>query len=61
MATDCCPESMSQSLRRMVLGIGRICGTSGARKATLLVPQADPFIVHQLAARAPFVSSVRAV
>jgi len=42
-------------------GIGRISGTSGARKATLLVPQADPFIVHQLAARAPFVSSVRAV
>jgi hypothetical protein len=31
------------------------------REATWLVPQADTFIVHQLAASAPFVSLVRAV
>jgi hypothetical protein len=30
-------------------------------EATWLVPQADTLIVHQLAASAPFVSSVRAV
>jgi hypothetical protein len=30
-------------------GSGRIIGTSGATRATWLVPQADTFIVHQLA------------
>jgi hypothetical protein len=48
LATDCCPKSMSPSLRRMVLEAAGSSEPPVQREATWLVPQADTFIVHQL-------------
>ena len=50
LATDSCPKSMSPSLRRMVLEAAGSSEHPVQREATWLVPQADTFIVHQLAA-----------